>query len=52
MVWFESDGEFKIMENAIKKGLLQALYEKEYATSVKKKSSKKRCGIKIHRNLA
>ena len=51
MVWFESDGELKIMENAIKKGLLLALCENEHATSVKKKSSKKRCGIKIHRNL-
>ena len=43
MVWFESDGEFKIMENAIKKkGLLLALCEKEHATFVKKEKFEKK----------
>ena len=49
MIWFESDRELKIMENAIKKGLLLAFCENEHVTSVKKKVRKKRCGIKIHR---
>ena len=41
MVWFESDRELKIVENAIKKGLLLALCENEHVTSVKKKFRKK-----------
>ena len=42
MVWFESDGEFKIMENAIKKGPAFGLVRKGTCNFCKKEKFEKK----------